>query len=183
MSHQPFETWLLSEAPLSTDQDQALQAHLSSCEVCRQLSENWPEVHRLFRAETPIPPAPGFSARWQARLAAARIEERLRQQRRQSWWMLFFTGGVALFLLVILAVQIALIYESPQQLLFAGVFRIAEVLSTANLIQELLLTLPSFFFTVIPPFWWAVFAALLGLLGFIWILSLRRLMLPRRVTQ
>ena len=183
MSHQPFETWLLSEEPLSADQAEALQAHLSGCEFCRQLAASWSEVHRFFQAASPVQPATGFTARWQARLAAQRLQERIRRQRRQSWWTLIFTAGVAMLLLVLLAVQVVLVYESPEQLLFDGVFRMSEMLSTANLVQKLLVTLPYFFITVIPPFWWAVFAALLGFLCLLWIFSLRRLMLPRRVTR
>jgi hypothetical protein len=182
MSHQPFETWLLSEEPLDTDQAEALQAHLSGCKVCQQLAGNWSEVHRFFRTVAPLQPAAGFTARWHARLTADRLQERIRRQRRQSWWAFVFTAGMALLLLVFLAVLVALVYESPEQLLFAGVFRIAEALSVANLVQELLFTLPYFFITVIPPFWWAVIAAMLALLCLLWMLSLRRLMLPRRVT-
>jgi hypothetical protein len=182
MSHPPFESWLLSEEPLNPDQQQALQAHLSGCAFCRRLAGSWPEVHRYIRSVPPVRPAAGFAARWQDRLAAERLQERLRQQRRQSWGALFFTAGMAAFLLLLLLVQVAFIYRSPEQLLFAGALRIAELLSFANLAQELLLTLPNVLLTAIPPVWWAVSAAVLGLLCLVWILSLRRIMLPRRVT-
>ena len=37
MNHQPFRDWLLSDEQLSTEQTQALQDHLSSCETCSQM--------------------------------------------------------------------------------------------------------------------------------------------------
>lgn len=183
MSHQPFETWLLSEEPLEAGQTEALQAHLKGCETCRQLAANWPEVRRFFTTVAPVQPAPGFTVRWQARLAAAHLQERIRQQRRQSWWTFIFTAGIAFLLLILLIVQLAIVFESPERLLFVGAFRLAEVLSFANLLQELLLTLPYIFFSAIPPFWWALFMVVVAFLCLVWFLSLRRLMLPRRVTQ
>jgi hypothetical protein len=183
MSHQPFETWLLSDEPLDAEQAETLQAHLSGCGFCRQLAVNWSEVRGAFRASVPLKPAAGFAARWQARLASQPTEEYLKRQRRQSFGLFILSAGIAFLLLLLLVLQLVLVYDSPEQLLFTGVTRAAEWLTIVNLAQELLTTLPFFFLEIVPPVWWAVFAAGTGLLSLIWILSLRRLMQPRRVTS
>ena len=83
MSHQPFETWILSEEDLDKEQNSSLQAHLAECEPCRNLQSNWQEVHKVMTASMSPAPLPGFSSRWQTRLA---FDRQKRQQRRM--WIL-----------------------------------------------------------------------------------------------
>ena len=81
MSHQPFETWILSEEALDKDQKSSLHAHLAECESCHSLQTNWHEVHKTFSTSMSPDPQPGFSSRWQTRLAF----DRQRRQQRRMW--------------------------------------------------------------------------------------------------
>lgn len=83
MSHQPFETWILSEEPLEPSQAEPLQAHLVHCESCQKLQTNWRNVRSAMINDPSPLPAPGFTSRWHVRLA---FERQKRQQRRM--WIL-----------------------------------------------------------------------------------------------
>jgi anti-sigma factor RsiW len=182
MSHQPFETWLLSEEPLSPEQAGALREHLTTCESCQQLSTAWSEVQHLIRQAPVVEPASGFTARWQVRLAETRLVEQRKRQRRQSWWALLASLGVAILLFGLLVAQILTVYDSPTDLLLMEASRLMGLLSTVRAIQEILTVLWGVLLSTVPPGWWAGLAAALGLLSLLWILSLRQLMLPRRIT-
>lgn len=102
MSHQPFEDWILGPIRLSTDERRALQAHLADCQQCQRLERRWNAVHHQLRSRYMVPPAPGFSQRWQSGLA----ERRAREQRRQAWKIFGILAGGALLILLLLAVYI-----------------------------------------------------------------------------
>ena len=85
MSHQPFETWIFSDEPLGTDQQQELDAHLATCAQCKQLSTAMIQVQKTFASSTAVLPAAGFSERWQQRWSAHQYS---RQQTRM--WLLTF---------------------------------------------------------------------------------------------
>jgi predicted anti-sigma-YlaC factor YlaD len=81
MSHQPFETWILDDEPLTQQSRRELQDHLEGCAQCRRLQGRWQAAQMELRARRMAPPMPGFTQRWQAGLA----ERRAREQRRQAW--------------------------------------------------------------------------------------------------
>lgn len=81
MSHQPFETWILTEEALDKEQHASLQAHLAECDLCRSLQTHWQQVHNTFSTSLNPEPLPGFSSRWQTRLAF----DRQRRQQRRMW--------------------------------------------------------------------------------------------------
>jgi predicted anti-sigma-YlaC factor YlaD len=83
MSHQPFENWLLSDEKLDEEQEKALQAHLDECQQCRLISHSWNQVENLMLTHPAPEPEPGFSLRWQQRLA---FDSQRRQQRKM--WLL-----------------------------------------------------------------------------------------------
>lgn len=100
MSHQPYETWLLSEENLEEEQVKALQAHLNDCQQCRKLSTSWSQVQNLMSSSREPEPAPGFNLRWQQRLA-------FRKQQQQQRKMLILTlglVGLTLFIFIGLAI-------------------------------------------------------------------------------
>jgi hypothetical protein len=74
MDHRYFEDWLLSDQPLDAEQRRELQLHLRTCAYCARQAE----VNLALRASKPAAPAPGFTTRWQARLAAQRQADRRR---------------------------------------------------------------------------------------------------------
>jgi hypothetical protein len=87
MSHQPFETWLLSNQTLDTQQQQSLAAHLSECKQCNTLSRSLLELSTLFSDSQSATPAPGFTRRWHTRLSVYR-------QKRQHQNLWIFTLGL-----------------------------------------------------------------------------------------
>jgi hypothetical protein len=66
MNHQPFEDWLLNEKTLNTREKLELELHLRMCSHCSALSASG----RVLRSVKRASPAAGFTARFQARLAA-----------------------------------------------------------------------------------------------------------------
>jgi predicted anti-sigma-YlaC factor YlaD len=183
MNHQPFETWILSDETLSSEQIEALRGHLKNCESCRILSSNWPEVRGLFQSIPQKEPAPGFVNRWQARLAEDRLQEERRRDRRESLWMFVLNAGGAAVLFLFLVFQIWYAFGSPTALLFASVYQLTAALTTLSAVGDAITTVISTVASVLPPIYLVAFASLFALLSLIWILSLRKLMLPRRITR
>ena len=96
MSHQPFEKWIFSEETLQPDQQHALESHLETCKDCQQLDSALKEFElEIHRQPSPMP-APGFTQRWQTRLA------RVRQQRQRQRLWIFTLSSFALASLIIL---------------------------------------------------------------------------------
>ena len=73
MNHQPFEEWLLSEKLIDPKQKLDLDAHLRVCGYCSALAE----TGKALRTVKKVSPVTGFSTRFQARLAAQKVAERL----------------------------------------------------------------------------------------------------------
>ncbi|QRN83345.1 hypothetical protein JR338_00895 [Chloroflexota bacterium] len=91
MSHQPYETWLLSEENLDEEQQKALQTHLEGCQQCKQLSHSWNQVQIMINSSSEPEPLPGFSHRWENRLAIRRQQ----QQQRKMWFLTLGLFGLA----------------------------------------------------------------------------------------
>lgn len=122
MSHQPFESWLLSDEELVSSQELTLAAHLQECEECRKLSHSLDQVNTIFSSSVDPSPKPGFAQRWQQRL----IIHRHQQQHRRMWLMtlgLFGIAGIIFSALLILNHQtINWVYELSQ---FIATFSLA----------------------------------------------------------
>ncbi len=114
MNHQPFETWIFTDDPITTEEQARLSEHLKSCEDCRRLSMAMNEIKHSF-INAPVPaPAPGFSRRWETRLKS----HRQALQQRQMWiFTLAMFGVAALISLTIVLLewgQINWFYEISQ---------------------------------------------------------------------
>jgi len=181
MSHQPFETWILAEEPLTAEQARSLHTHLEVCEACRRLSSASSFVDQLLRTIPPMRPAIGFTSRWQARQAEKSLQAYRQRQRRQSWWFFALNTFGAVLLLVWLAAQLNFAIDLPTTLLLSGVRLATSWLSFANAVQEILTTFLNVVVRIVPPFWWVVVATGISFLSLIWIFSLRQLLLPRRI--
>ena len=176
MNHQPFEEWLLDDKPLDPEQQRELQNHMRTCESCTAVAES----NLALRSARLVGPAPGFSARWQARLVAARVSQR---RRALIGTLVFTLGGLALLtwlagptLLWILEEPADWIAMVVQTLLFS--YALLAALAEAGSI--FLRVFPG----IVPPFVWLVlFSAIcgLGLLGSVSIWRLTRL--PQGVQQ
>ncbi len=61
MSHPPYETWLFTDEPLDENKQKQLNAHLSECQSCKDLSDAIVQVDDLLiTADSPCP-LPGFT--------------------------------------------------------------------------------------------------------------------------
>ena len=109
MNHQPFRDWLLSEEKLSTDQTQALQDHLLSCDSCCQIKASWLKVESAFDKSPEYSPAPGFTSRWKAHLS----EYQCAKQKRRVWIMIGFTALIVTSLLSLLVTLMWSLLQAP----------------------------------------------------------------------
>ena len=105
MNHQPFEEWLLTEKLVSPKERLDLDAHLRSCSYCSALAE----TGKALRSVKKVSPTMGFSARFQARLAAQRAAE----LRRKRWGAILFTFGGLIMLMWIAGPYLASFLAAP----------------------------------------------------------------------
>ena len=141
MNHLPFETWLLSEEPLSEEDSQTLKDHLQECEQCHQLQEAWSGVEVLFAEVPSLEPQLGFVNRWQERLESSRLMEHFFRLRWQSCFLLIGIANAAAFTLVLLGLQFSNTYESIMEYLLTWVYRGAVALTLFNGVQEVIFAL------------------------------------------
>lgn len=165
MNHRPFEDWLLQETPLSSSQQDELQAHLATCPSCRALAE----VNLALHTARLLDPPPGFLERFQKRLAA----ERAAMRRRTFFgWFLLILGGVLLLLWLawpFLTGELSLLKVASEMW--------GALVNLAVSIQVFLRSAQTFFL-VVPNFLlgalWLLLLFSLGLWGTIWMLSLQK---------
>jgi len=80
MDHRPFESWLLDDKKLTTEDKRRLDSHLKACPSCTALAE----VDLALKAARMAAPAQGFSLRFRVRL-----ETRKKALRRRNAWGFF----------------------------------------------------------------------------------------------
>jgi hypothetical protein len=175
MNHQPFKDWLLSEEKLTTDQTLALQEHLLSCESCSQIEAAWKEVNITFNKVPQVGPAPGFSTRWQANLAAYH----LRRQKQRGWVTIGFTCLMIIILLVLIATQLWSFLQAPGSFLTTWFLYLVNLVSIYFTVQEIFHSLPDYLtiYTLIGAFF------LVGMVSFmsvLWLATFRKLSMARR---
>jgi anti-sigma factor RsiW len=184
MNHHLYEEWLFAsldptEQALTEEQAAALQEHLPGCESCRALAESWRQVEtQLERVEQLAPPA-GFASRWQERLEV----ERQRTHRRQTTLALACGIVGAMLLLGVLLVSFWPWLQSPAVLVWAGLYRLFALAFYFLAAREFVVSLFSPLVRFLPAIWLALFAGLVCELVVLWIVSLRFLTEPRRVTK
>ncbi len=104
MSHQPYETWIFSEDPLSLDQQDQLQGHIKQCKQCQNFYNAINHVDTLFADSTLIKPAQGFTQRWHGRL-----EQQRQQAFQKRMWLVsagfLGTAGIIAGILLLLNIQ------------------------------------------------------------------------------
>jgi predicted anti-sigma-YlaC factor YlaD len=176
-NHLLFEEWLLSAGSLTPEEHGTLQEHLKSCESCRQLSEAWQEVEYQLESAPMRSPEPGFTRRWQARLA----QDQLRLQRRQSIYLLAFGGGIALALLILIGVWAWPLVNNPLPYLMVWGYQLTTSFYFVSDVGRALGTVARALLGLVPGTLWVAMLVALGSLGVIWIVTFRKLTSPRRV--
>ena len=171
MNHQPFEEWLLSDENLTPEEEQALQAHLETCEECPQLIEAWQEVRSEIRRLPEVAPAPGFSKRWEARLEA----ERIRRQRRLTWFLLALSGLGAIGVALGGVYQRYGHFPSPIELLSGLMSSLTSGAATAEQIGNFFYALFQSVPLVVPIVLWVLVSTTLFVWTLVWIITVWRL--------
>jgi predicted anti-sigma-YlaC factor YlaD len=182
MGHQPFESWLLSGETLPPEQEQHLQEHLNSCQTCQQLSSAWPEVDKLLQGASLKEPAPGFTARWQSRLAALENVELLTRQRRNTWLFFAVSAGAALLVIIYMIVQYFTSVQAPVQFFISGLTLWAGFLTLVSAAEVAFPPFVELLLVSIPIHWWLIFSALVGIAVLFSTISIRYILLPRRAS-
>lgn len=166
MNHRPFEDWLLAEDPLTPQQKRELDAHLQTCPSCAALAE----VNLALRAVRQADPAPGFAARFQARLAARKQALR----RRRVLGFLLLTLAVAGSLLRLAWPALATLFESPVEALASWLLYLVALWTSLQALGEVGRVLFDVAPGFVPPAVWA--GILLGAAGWglAWFVSLMK---------
>jgi hypothetical protein len=166
MKHQPFEEWLLNDTPITPEQKRELDLHLRSCAYCSALVETGRVLHAVKMAS----PDPGFTTRFQARLA----EQKLADRRRRFWGAILFTiGGLALLLWLVGPSLISFL-ASPASWIASlvgwGVFLITTLQAVAQAGSVLLRIIPGF----LSPFAWMILFSAFAGISLLWSVSIWR---------
>ncbi len=181
MKHQPFETWLLMDDPLTSEQTQMLAEHILSCEHCQQLRVAKFSFENLFRDTTNVEPNPGFSSRWQARLKMERQLEAASRHRWQSWITFILIANAVSLLAVLLGLQFFNTFDSLTELLVVWVYRLTSLLSIVNIFQNFLAIMIRTIPGLLSPGGWAALASIVSVGSIAWVLSMAKLAgTPRR---
>ncbi len=176
-NHQPFEDWVLERDSLPPEQEQALYEHLQSCPACRQLAESLREVEFRLKAQPLASPQPGFTNRWQSRLA----QERARSQKRQTYLFLAVTLGGAVLMILAMAILLLPALNSPYPYLLALTYQFTQFILFVNEVVDLLGSLMQAIFRVIPPLVWIGFSGVTTALIVLWLAVFRLYIYPRRI--
>ena len=166
MNHRPFEDWLLNEHPVTPTEKRELDAHIRSCAHCAALAESGLEL----RSVRMVSPAPGFTMRFQQRLAAQRIADR----RRRLWGLMVLLLGGGALLIWLAAPYLLAFITSPGQWLTIGIGYLLFIVTSVQAVSEVMLVLfrvaPGF----ISPYAWMVLLSTLTGLGLLWTVSIWR---------
>lgn len=170
MSHQPFEDWLLDDAPRSTDMERLLEQHLVSCARCRALVDAWAEVEPKLRQAQAFTPRPGFRARWWARYWA----EQVRRSHRQPWTVLAGLCASGLPLAAVLIVRGLTLLRSPAYLALTWMEGLAALVARLYWLMNVLGVIRDAIQGANPAVVGVGLAAALTLGGALWVASVYR---------
>ena len=182
MDHKPYESWLVADEPLLPDQKLSLQEHLETCEACRQLQLSWSEVEGIFEARSFLHPEPGFTKRWQLRLADELSLESEKEQLRSTWMFLAATTGSAFLVLVFLSIRFLSTIQNPTETFISGMTLIAGVLNLTETIQKAIFPLFEVVLLSVPTLWWLFLVLSASLLTLVLTFSIFRIARTRRVS-
>jgi hypothetical protein len=166
MNHQPFEDWLLNDMPITNEQKRDLDLHVRSCAHCSALAETGVALKSVKK----VSPQPGFTIRFQERLAQRKLVER----RRRLWGAVLFTFGGLAMLLWFASPVLASFFSAPATWIAALVGWIVFVLTTIQALAQA----GSVFLRIIPdflsPFAWMVILSAVAGVSLLWSVSIWR---------
>jgi anti-sigma factor RsiW len=171
MKHLPYEAWVFEDGPLSPGDAEELQIHLERCEHCSGLAAAMNEVtHHLTSAPT-MAPAPGFTARWRARLETKRAKA---GRRNLNLVVVFITIGLVVLNAVIGSELIPFITPIAAEV-FEWAGNAINIIARVNLVREILSVLVDNFFSAIPLGYRLALPTALAALSVVWFISIQKL--------
>lgn len=167
MNHQPFESWLLDDRVLATDETRELHEHLQSCVYCTALRDSGIQL----RAARAVPPGNGFMLRFQGRLAAQHAADK---RRRRQGWVVLALAGVALLGWLAGPVVIAMV-RAPAEWLTVWIGYLLFLLTSFRVLFEFGQVFVRVAPGLVPTYVWMVVTS--GFAGFalLWSVSIWRL--------
>ena len=176
MNHKPYHESMhaMLDGAIAPADRRALEAHLATCASCQASWASLSSVHRLLKAAPLAAPRPGFSQRFEARLAQRRSRP------RAIWGALALgLGAVAVSALVVplgLGAVLATVRvaEQPDTAL-ALVFSLSAAAAfLTTLADALVLIMRALVEAILPnPLAWAAAVLALGLTG-VWFYVMRK---------
>ncbi len=176
-THLPFEEWVLDRNALSQEEEQALQEHLQHCPSCKEFEESLQEMESRLKAQTMLSPEPGFTQRWQARLA----HERERNQMRQTYAFLAVTTGGAALLMLAMGILLIPVLRSPYPYLLALAYQLTLVVAFINGAVEVVASLIGAVLRVVPPIAWLGLFGVTSFFVVLWLAAFRLYIYPARI--
>lgn len=170
-NHPHFEAWLFSEDSLNSQEAALLQAHLESCETCRNLFDALQTVERELHASPMLAPEPGFSRRWEARL----VSQRLMRQRWQTNLALACSAAILLAFLGALAWLSLPVLQNPFAYLLILVYRLTSFYYTLTELSNGLGLVVRLVLALAPPTLWIALAVVAASLTALWTVTYRKL--------
>jgi hypothetical protein len=166
MNHRPFEDWLLNDMPITPEQKRELDSHVRTCTYCAALVE----TGKALGSVKIVPPAAGFTSRFQVRLAARKVADR----RRRFWGTILFVAGGLGILMWVAGPYLTSFFASPATWIFAlvewGIYLITTLQAMAQAGSVLLDVVPGF----LSPFAWMVLLSALAGISLLWSVSIWR---------
>lgn len=92
MNHQPYETWILDDYPVTEKQKSELDYHLKECPDCSELSESWVKTGRTLKSPVIVSAPVYFVRSWKANLALRKYE--LERKQKRNLTLLVGAGAV-----------------------------------------------------------------------------------------
>lgn len=166
MEHQPFESWLLDDLPLTSEQRRDLRQHTLACAECAALER----ANFRLRAASLAVPAPGFSQRFFARLATQRLVD----QRRAVIGAVLLALAASAVLLYSLLPLIPYLTLSPAQLFVLWLNALISLSAAWHSVVTVSAVFGRLALQILPPHIWAAAFFSLGGLLLIWVAALRQ---------
>lgn len=143
MKHNPFESWILDDVALDSQQRETLEEHLARCPRCAQLSAAVNSALQSVRELPEMTAPPRFTQRWSASLAARKQAQETKQARTLAIVLVGTALLVALISLYIFSPEFSLIS------LAAGI--ISTIIGVVNSFHWVVLLLTGLFQKVTAP--------------------------------
>jgi hypothetical protein len=166
MNHRPFEDWLLNDMPITPEQKRELDKHVRACPYCTALVETGMALKTVKK----VTPQAGFTARFEARLAACKAAQR----RRKYLGSLLFTAGGFVLLMWIASPYLLTFFSAPATWIsvFVGwaIFLATTFQALGQAGSVLIKVIPDF---LSPVAWMILLSAVAGI-GLLWTISIWR---------